>query len=91
MMFQTYILYSDSIDRYYTGHTTVGTAKRLDRHNNGSNPSTKAGIPWQLKYCKSFGSKSEAIKWEKTIKRQKSRNFIENLINSDENEYYQSK
>jgi len=86
-MYQTYIIYSKSTDKYYTGHTSVGIEIRLQRHNDGWTRSTKAGIPWELCYSISYDSKSEAIKRECFIKRQKSRTFIENLIKSDENEY----
>jgi putative endonuclease len=85
-MYYTYILYSKSKDQYYTGYTSVGVEQRLNRHNGGATPSTRTGIPWTLRYYKSFDSKTEAIKWENFIKRQKSRQFIEKLINSDENE-----
>jgi putative endonuclease len=86
-MFSTYIIYSKSMDQYYTGYTSHPVQKRLQWHNNGSSSSTKAGIPWGIKYVKSFQTKSEAIKWENFIKRQKSRPFIERLINSKENEW----
>jgi putative endonuclease len=85
-MFYTYILYSASIDHYYTGYTSVGVKNRLAKHNKGGNRSTKSGIPWKAVYCKSFDTKTEAIKWENFIKRQKSRQFIERLIDSEENE-----
>ena len=85
-MHQTYILYSESTDLYYTGHTSAGVETRIARHNDGWSRSTKAGIPWKLKYSKSFETKSEALKWERFIKKQKSRIFIEKLINSEENE-----
>jgi putative endonuclease len=85
-MFYTYIIHSESSDEYYTGHTSTKVEKRLERHNDGWNPSTKHGIPWQMKYYKSFETKTEAIKWENFIKRQKSRQFIEKLIASEENE-----
>ncbi|TYP92106.1 putative endonuclease [Fodinibius salinus] len=86
-MFHTYIIYSKSIDPYYSGYTSVGIDKRLRRHNKGDSPSTKSGAPWTVKYVKSFETKTEAIKWENLIKRQKSREFIEKLINSEENEW----
>src|SRR5699024_5674871 len=66
-MFYTYILYSESIDQYYTGYTSVGVDRRLTRHNSGSSPSTKPGIPWKVTYVKSFETKTEAIKWENFI------------------------
>lgn len=86
-MYHTYILYSKSIDRYYTGYTSVGVKQRLKRHNTEAVPSTQFGTPWVIKYCKAFETKTEAIKWENVIKRQKSRDFIEQLIRSKENEW----
>ena len=86
-MYQTYIIYSQSKERYYIGSTGVGVETRVERHNEGWSRSTKAGKPWVIKYIKSFDTKSEALKWENHIKRQKSRNFIERLIASEENEY----
>jgi len=85
-MYQTYIIYSSSRDRFYIGHTSVGARKRLERHNEGWTRSTQSGIPWDLLYVKSFDQKSEAIKWEYFIKRQKSRSFIQKLIDGTENE-----
>ena len=86
-MYYTYIIYSSTADQYYTGHTSYTPVSRLDQHNRGETPSTKHGIPWNLKFYKSFNSKTEAIKFENFIKRQKSRIFIEKLIRSDENEF----
>jgi len=57
--------------------TGVGVSKRLGRHNDGQSNSTKRGIPWQVKYSRSFDTITEAIKWENFIKRQKSRAFID--------------
>ena len=85
-MFYTYIIYSQSRDRYYSGYTSATPQDRLDRHNNGMTLSTRSGIPWILVFSKSFENKTDAIKFENLIKRQKSREFIERLIQSDENE-----
>ena len=85
-MYQTYILFSKSKDRYYIGSTSVGVELRLTRHNEGWTRSTKSGIPWKVKYVKSFDSNTEALNFEKFIKKQKSRGFIEKLIISEENE-----
>ena len=86
-MHQTYIIYSIANDRYYIGSTGVGVEKRVERHNQGWTRSTKSGAPWILKYVRSFQHKTDALKWEYHIKRQKNRAFIERLINSDDNEY----
>jgi len=61
--------------------------QRLRRHNNGAVPSTRPGVPWDIKYCRQLETKTEAIKWENFIKRQKSRVFIEKLIDGKENEW----
>ncbi|MCW9707123.1 GIY-YIG nuclease family protein [Fodinibius salsisoli] len=41
-MFYTYIIYSPSIDQYYTGYTSHAVEHRLMRHNSGSSTSIKA-------------------------------------------------
>jgi putative endonuclease len=86
-MYYTYIIFSSSADQYYTGHTSYTPTSRLAQHNRGETPSTKHAIPWKLKFYKSFKTKTEAIKFENFIKRQKSQKFIEKLIQSDENEF----
>jgi len=79
-MFYTYIIYSESTDKYYIGHTH-DLILRLQRHNEGWTRSTKAGIPWKLIYSEKYQTKSGAMKREYEIKRMKSRKYIEDLIN----------
>ena len=76
-----YILYSVSRDRYYIGSTS-DPEERLMRHNVGATPSTKPGRPWKIVYREELSSKSEALKRENYIKRQKSRVYLEQLIGS---------
>ncbi len=78
-MYYTYIIYSESADKYYTGHTHH-LDLRLQRHNDGWTRSTKAGIPWKLVYIEEYQLKSEAMKREYEIKHMKSRKYIEDLI-----------
>ena len=80
IMFYTYIIYSESRDKYYIGHTH-DLELRLQRHNEGWTKSTKSGIPWKLTYFEKYKTKSEAMKREYEIKRMKSRSYIEDLIN----------
>ncbi|WP_025667766.1 GIY-YIG nuclease family protein [Aquimarina megaterium] len=80
-MFIVYILFSESIDMYYVGHT-ANIKDRLVRHNQGRSKSTKRGAPWRLMYSERFKTKSEAYQREMEIKKKKSRKYIENLINS---------
>ena len=79
MSFYVYILYSSSLDKYYVGFTQDLT-KRLARHNSGLNRSTKPGLPWELKYSEVFESRAEAMAREKQVKSQKSRKYLEALI-----------
>ncbi len=78
--YYVYILYSLSLNKYYTGYTSdIDT--RLQKHNAGATRSTKSGRPWVLLYQECFESKTEAIIREKEIKRKKSRKYIEQLAN----------
>ncbi|MBT3242144.1 MAG: GIY-YIG nuclease family protein [Bacteroidetes bacterium] len=77
-----YILYSEKLDRYYTG-SAADPHKRLLRHNEGATKSTKPGRPWKIVYHEEYPSRSEAVKRENYIKRMKSRKFIMSLIAKD--------
>jgi len=78
-MWKVYIIYSEKIDRYYTG-ITEDLEWRLERHNQGWGRFTKRGIPWMVVYNEKYITKSEAVKREREIKNRKSRKYIENLI-----------
>ena len=75
----TYILYSEKIDKYYVG-VTEDLSLRLERHNMGWGKFTRKGIPWKIVYYEEHGSKTEAIKREREIKKKKSRKYIEEII-----------
>ena len=75
-----YILYSDRINQFYVGETT-DVNERLIKHNEERNESSTAkGRPWVLKAYFEVPDRSYALRVEKFIKRQKSRMFIEKLI-----------
>jgi putative endonuclease len=42
-----YILYIDSIGKYYVGHTN-DLDRRFNEHNYGQSKFTKTGKPWKL-------------------------------------------
>jgi putative endonuclease len=85
-MFYVYILYSKEFDKYYIGQTD-DIVKRLKRHNCGMVMSTKAYLPWEFKYIEEFASRSEAMKREKFLKKQKSKEFYNKRINSSTTKY----
>ena len=79
MEFWVYIIYSKSRDKYYVGYTH-DLELRLIHHNQGWTKSTKSGIPWVLEHSEKYVTKSEAMRREREIKNQKSRQYIELLI-----------
>ncbi|HEY4786457.1 MAG TPA: GIY-YIG nuclease family protein [Bacteroidales bacterium] len=81
MPYYVYILYSQSTDHYYVGHTN-DLRQRIDQHNAGRTPSTKTGRPWTLVYKETYPDKSSAFRRELEIKNKKSRKYIEQLISS---------
>ena len=80
-MFYIYIIYSESADRYYIGHTN-DPARRLEQHNTViKNSYTFKFRPWILKACFEISeSRGEARKVENYLKSMKSRKLIESLI-----------
>ncbi len=81
-MFFVYILEAIESKRYYIGQTQ-DLQQRLKKHNEGKNLSTKAFIPWQIKWWKEFNSRSEAIGMERTLKNIKKRVLIEKFVNEN--------
>jgi putative endonuclease len=79
MNYSVYILYSQSKDKYYVGYTQ-NPRERLIKHNAGATLSTRAGIPWIMVYKEEYADKTAAIIRENTIKKMKSRKYIEKLI-----------
>jgi putative endonuclease len=84
-MFYIYILYSAAADKYYVGYTTDVEARIMSHnHQDHFNTFTSKYRPWILKAAFECGNdRSFAMKIEKFIKKQKSRLFIEQLL--DEN------
>jgi putative endonuclease len=75
-----YILYSEKINKFYVGACT-NIDRRLYEHNIGHSKFTKTGMPWILKLSIEFEDLIDAKRYEAYVKKQKSRKFIEALIN----------
>ena len=84
MLFYLYILQSESTGKYYVGYTT-DPWKRLMEHNTAEhNTYTSKHRPWKLvALFKISESENEAIRIERFIKKQKSRTFIQMLIDTE--------
>ena len=78
-MFFTYILQSQQDKSFYIGYSS-NLEKRLREHNEGLSKYTKRKIPWKMVYFEVFETKSEAIKREVFLKKQKSVVFLKKLI-----------
>ncbi len=79
-MYFVYILHSKSINKFYVGYSENPT-KRLEFHNSDlNNIWSKRGKPWELVANFSFQTKTQALKAEKFIKKQKSTQYIISII-----------
>lgn len=80
-MFYLYILYSEKFDKYYIGHTD-NIENRLWSHNNSIRETfTSKYRPWTLAACFEAGnSRDSAMKFEKDIKKFKSKVIIKRII-----------
>ena len=75
MTFYVYILYSDKLNKYYTGQTN-DLEDRIHRHNSGSEKHTSKEMPWELLWSSEVSSRSEAMKLEKQIKKRGAERFL---------------
>lgn len=68
MAYKVYILYSETLNQFYKGQTN-NISTRIKRHNSGSESSTRLGVPWVLLWSVSKPSRSEALKFERKLKK----------------------
>ena len=78
MEYWTYILYSETLNKFYTGQTN-NLDTRIERHNLALVKSTKNGIPWKLIHSTKQSSRTEAIKLETKIKKRGAKRFLDDL------------
>ena len=86
-MGQVYIVYSQSLDKYYTGVTQDSVVLRLEKHNKGvygKRKYTSTANDWKLYLTLSCDDYNHAIRLERKIKSMKSRKYIENLEKYEE-------
>jgi len=75
-----YILYSEKRDRYYVG-STENIERRVIEHNRGHTRWTRSGIPWKLMYSEEMETLVDARRYERAMKKVKSRLILERMIN----------
>jgi len=82
-MYFTYILYSNTIDKFYVG-SSQNPFERLKKHNRKNKGFTNQTDDWKIVFLKEFQIKSEALAFETQIKNWKSKIKIQKLIADSE-------
>ena len=82
-MFYIYILFSESSNVFYVGYSEDPYRRVVEHNTKPINTYTSKHRPWLLKAVfKCSTIRSEAIRIEKFIKKQKSRRLLENLCDN---------
>jgi len=77
--FTTYIIYSKTIDKFYTGSTSMDVVERLYRHNCNHNGFTGKANDWNVVYKSAFRTIEESRKLESQIKKRGAKRYINDL------------
>jgi putative endonuclease len=78
MPFTVYILFSEKINKHYTGYSS-NLQERMISHNQLGNDWTAKYRPWKLIYTIEFDDKQQALAHEKWLKTGVGRDFIKAL------------
>ena len=81
-MYYVYLIYSETIDKYYIGQTN-NLEDRLIRHNENRCRSTKNKGPWILIGNKICNSRSEAVLLEHRLKKMKKIKRLKEYFNDE--------
>lgn len=81
MSYSVYILQSEKDESFYIGYSR-DILKRLEKHNSSKTGYTSTKKPCKLVYTEVFDNKTDAIKRENFLKRQKNSEFYKKLIYS---------
>ncbi len=76
MEYLVYILFSETLNRYYVGQTD-NIVKRLTTHNAGGRKYTSKGRPWILVKTFPCCNRSEAVQLEGKIKKRGIKRYLE--------------
>jgi len=77
-MFYTYILFSNVLNKFYSGHTS-DIQKRILEHNSGKSKYTRQSKDWNIIWFSKLDTKSEAMKLENKIKNRGIKRFFDAL------------
>ena len=78
-----YIIYSTYLDKYYIGYSSNPWNRVVQHNSNSKDKYTGRAQDWIIKAVYEVENESVAIKIERFIKKQKSRNLIMRLYQED--------
>ncbi|MCE7063401.1 GIY-YIG nuclease family protein [Dyadobacter sp. CY343] len=78
MSFVVYILFSESLNKFYVGQTQ-DLDSRLRRHNEGRVNFTGKGVPWILVHTFECSDRSTAMQLEGKIKKRGIKRHLQDL------------
>lgn len=78
-MFYVYIIWSESIGKWYTGYTN-DLRKRFKFHNEGKSTWTKGRGPWKLIYYEASLNKEDAEARERYLKTGMGKRYLKNRL-----------
>jgi putative endonuclease len=79
-MFKFYILYSETAEKFYVGHTGDEISERLRKHNSMHKGYTGKFNDWKIVHIECLNTKSEAYRREREVKSWKSKQRIMKLL-----------
>ena len=85
-MFYFYILYSNTTDKFYIGHTPE-LQERLRKHNSNHKGFTGNVNDWEIVYFENYSTKELAYRREREVKKWKSKVRIKELISKNGSEH----
>jgi putative endonuclease len=78
-MFYVYLIQSVKEGSFYIGSTS-DLDKRIKQHNDGESKYTSKRGPWNLVYFEVLNTRSESLRRERFLKKQRNREFYKKLI-----------
>jgi putative endonuclease len=79
-MFTTYIIFSETLQKFYIGFTSGDVNTRIYKHLANHKGFTAKAKDWAIVYSEQFTTKSEALAREKQLKSWKSNIRIREFI-----------
>ena len=78
-VYYVYILYSEKVNKYYTGFTSLTPLERLTYHNYKNKSFTNQAEDWEIVHYEQFDLKKDALIREKQIKKRGAKRYLEDL------------